>query len=188
MKVLDKDVKMMDSGLSLISSEKDFTTVSNQIMTILGSDGGKVSKTGPSDMVLDYSTPWRNKFISCHLEEDGKDAQGKTRYAASFMEGNASNWLRRLTQLTTLTVVLVITAILSHGFLEVILFILFILTYLFVSVLPSYRSQKRMERTVREVDISRATHEIRTRRPARYECAALPTELKWHFLQEGMQI
>ena len=88
---MDKKVQMMDAGTALFSMDGEFGTALGQLRAEL-KEYGKV--TDEDDwMVLNFSTPWRKRFISCHLEAFG-DAGKPHRYAAVFKEGSRSTVLR----------------------------------------------------------------------------------------------
>ncbi len=81
-----KKVQMMDAGTALFEMEGGFGTALGQIRAEL-KEFGKVSDDG-EDIVLDFSTAWRKRFISCHLESAGENGD-RHKYAAVFKEGSA---------------------------------------------------------------------------------------------------
>lgn len=108
MKKFDTKVQMMDAGMTLFETEENYGNTLCQVKAEL-EVYGKVLRpselseailpdsTGDCDLFLDWSSAWRKRYISCHLENAGEtEKDGKTiyRYAASFKEGNRSTVLR----------------------------------------------------------------------------------------------
>ncbi len=108
MKKFDTKVQMMDAGMTLFETEENYGNTLGQVKAEL-EVYGKVLRpselseailpdsTGDCDLFLDWSSAWRKRYISCHLESAGEtEKYGKTiyRYAASFKEGNRSTILR----------------------------------------------------------------------------------------------
>lgn len=110
---LDKKTQMMDAGTAFFSTKDGFGSVLGQIkaeMEIYGKVW-KASETNIEDLpfstkeydlFLDFSTIWRNRYISCRLEDSGdtgrraKEGEAIRKYAASFKEGNTGTKLRGL--------------------------------------------------------------------------------------------
>ena len=102
--MIDSKVKMMDAGMRLFETEKPYGTVLGGIKTEMAKYG-KVLRTnelegetlpGASvgcDLLLDRSTKYKVKYITCTLEDAGQtgttpDGEPVRRYAASLKEGN----------------------------------------------------------------------------------------------------
>ncbi len=116
MKVYNGKVQMMDAGMIMFESEQNFGNVLGQVkaeMEVYGkvlrpSEIGDVQlpeSTGECDIFLDWSTPWRVRYISCHLENAGeitRDGKALQRYAATFKEGNKSTVFRGCVMLVLL--------------------------------------------------------------------------------------
>lgn len=108
MKVYDKKVQMMDAGMQLFESGQNYGLVLGQVkaeMEVYGPvlkssefEGAEFPEsTGECDLFMDYSTFWRVRYISCHLEGAGTVSEGENpvyRYAATFKEGNRSTLFR----------------------------------------------------------------------------------------------
>lgn len=120
-KKIDKGVLMMDAGTALFESSESFGSTLGQLRAEMSVFGGKtfVEKdfgtmdipSSYGDIFLDYSTPWRTRYISCRLEsveDDGKaPREGDVhRYAATFKEGNKSTGLRGFSYLFCVIMIL----------------------------------------------------------------------------------
>ena len=88
--MIDSNVHMMDAGMRLFCSEKPFGTV-------LGGIKNEMAKLPEAsvgcDLLLDRSTRYKVKYVSCVLEDAGSvgtttDGEEIHRYAASLKEGN----------------------------------------------------------------------------------------------------
>lgn len=55
---------------------------------------GLPPSTAACDLFLDYSTPWRHRYVSCLLEDAGPGEGDVRRYAAVFKQGDRSTPLR----------------------------------------------------------------------------------------------
>ncbi len=92
--MMDDTVPMMDAGMRLFETEKPFGTVLGGIKVEMAKHGKILaSENSGYDLLLDRSTRYKKKFISCQLEDAGvvgKTADGEEihRYAASLKEGN----------------------------------------------------------------------------------------------------
>ena len=108
---LDKKAQMMDAGTAFFKAKDGFGSVLGQIKAEMEVHGKvwKASETNMEDMpfstkeydlFLDFSTIWRNRYISCRLEDAGdtgrltQDGEAIRKYAASFKEGNTGTKLR----------------------------------------------------------------------------------------------
>ena len=112
MRHIDRKAQMMDAGTALFRMEGGFGTALGQVKAEMAEFGQVRSvsdapvdqrharehvcdrdlpaSTAHCDLFLDYSTPWRYRYISCLLEESGESGA----YAATFKEGNRSTPLR----------------------------------------------------------------------------------------------
>lgn len=110
----------MDAGMTLFHSGSEFGDTLGQVaaeMKVYGNvlkpcdmDDAKLPEsTGECDLFLDWSTPWRVRYISCKVENAGND-----RYAATFKEGNRSTVLRGAVMFCLL-VSFAASALLAHG-------------------------------------------------------------------------
>jgi hypothetical protein len=107
----DRKTQMMDAGMAFFESAEGLGSVMGIVKAQLDAYG-KVwqsseidhsllpSCVGDFDLFLDWSTPWRTRYVACAVEEAGdtgrKDDQDRPvhRYAVSFKEGNRSTPLR----------------------------------------------------------------------------------------------
>lgn len=159
----DKKTQMMDAGSVFYKTSEGFGFALGAVKTVLSplgklyevsEDGGKFSQTvkmedlpdsvEAADFFLDLSTPWRNRYISCKVEDAGKDTAGEglERYAVSLREGNSNTPLRR-GLLSCSAAVLFLAAILcGWGFLADLLLICLSLLCLWLLVCPSAIQQK----------------------------------------------
>ena len=102
--MIDSNVHMMDAGMRLFCSEKPFGTVLGGIKNEMAKYG-KVLRSKElegenlpeasvgCDLLLDRSTRYKVKYVSCVLEDAGTmgttaDGEEIHRYAASLKEGN----------------------------------------------------------------------------------------------------
>lgn len=106
MKKFNGKVQMMDAGMTLFGSPEELGTVIGIVKEKLLpygnvfnanelSDVELPGSTGECDLFLDWSTCWRIRYISCHLESAGEsEYEGIHRYAATFREGNRNTTFR----------------------------------------------------------------------------------------------
>ena len=83
-------VQMMDAGMTLFESEQNYGNALGQVkaeLEVYGNvlkpcelaDAALPESTGDCDLFLDWSTFWRVRYISCHLESAGEiQRDGKT--------------------------------------------------------------------------------------------------------------
>ncbi len=99
MKRFDKKTQMMDAGTVIFRCEVGFGSALGKVRGVLAPYGkvyaanqlnpeGLPSSCRGCDFLLDWSTPWRTRYICCKVSASG-DA-----YAAVFKEGNRSGILR----------------------------------------------------------------------------------------------
>lgn len=92
--MMEDKVPMMDAGMRLFETEKPFGTVLGGIKVEMAKYGKILtSENSGYDLLLDRSTEYKKKYISCLLEDAGvvgKTADGEEihRYSASLKEGN----------------------------------------------------------------------------------------------------
>ncbi len=144
----------MDAGTALFSMDGEFGTALGQLRAEL-KEYGKV--TDEDDvMVLDFSTPWRKRFISCRLEAFGGDEKPR-RYAAVFKEGSRSTALRACVHVAAAAAVLlsVIAANLlfpeSAGALRTLAAIAVCLLIIYAWIIPSGKSVKTLRKIIAKV-------------------------------------
>lgn len=105
MKKFDGKVQMLDAGMVLFETKSDFGDTLGQVkaeMEVYGkvlkpadlSEAELPESTGECDLFLDWSSIWRVRYISCHLESADGGESDPHRYAATFKEGNRSTMLR----------------------------------------------------------------------------------------------
>lgn len=107
--IMDKKAQMMDAGTVLLTAGDRQSAL--EAVSAIMQDYGKVtgepsevpSTTGPCDLFLDFSSPWRNRYISCTVE-----GAGNGRFAAVFKQGDTPAPLR--TAVFILAAAAVITA------------------------------------------------------------------------------
>lgn len=107
----DNKAQMMDAGTAFFTSKEGYGSVLGQIkaeMAVFGKvlSGHEIEpaalpySTKECDLFLDFSTIFRNRYISCKLEDGGstgeKTEEGEDirRYAAVLKEGNTGTKLR----------------------------------------------------------------------------------------------
>lgn len=148
----DKKTQMMDAGTVLFRSEGDFGSAIGKVKGTM-QPYGKVwtaseldMETLPSsgrgcDLLLDWSTPWRTRYISCKVSASGDN------WAAVFKEGNRSGILRSITFIA-LIVILLSLAVFGHpGFPGGLVSVVLCLILLYLWLVPSYKAVS----TVREI-------------------------------------
>ena len=90
MKDMNIKVQMMDAGMTLFETKEGFGNTLGQVKAEM-EEYGKVLKanelegvalpesTGDYDLFMNWSTIWRVRYISCHLESAGlEEKDGKT--------------------------------------------------------------------------------------------------------------
>lgn len=155
MKAYNGKVQMMDAGMTLFESEQNFGNVLGQVkaeMEVYGkvlrpSEIGDVQlpeSTGECDLFLDWSTPWRVRYVSCHLENAGEITRdGKTlqRYAATFKEGNKNTVFRGCVMLILL-LGFVSSVFATDGALDTIINVVLAAFVAYLWILPSRKAQR----------------------------------------------
>lgn len=100
--------QMMCCGTARFSRHEAFGPVLGQVKAELSEFGKVISgeeadparipaTTGPCDLFLDASTPWRRRYIAAQVHSAGEEADGEETlhyYAVSLKEGHSSGWLR----------------------------------------------------------------------------------------------
>lgn len=111
MEKFDDKIKMMDAGTALFTGKDGFGSAIGSVraeMEVYGKvlrpadfrEDGLPSSLQGCDLLLDRSTLWRKRHVSCKVEDAGDtglrtpDGETVRRYAAVFMEGNRSTFLR----------------------------------------------------------------------------------------------
>lgn len=153
MKKFDGKVQMLDAGMVLFETKSDFGDTLGQVkaeMEVYGkvlkpadlSEAELPESTGECDLFLDWSTIWRVRYISCHLESADGGESDPHRYAATFKEGNRSTKLRGAV-MAVLLAGFVLDIVFLHGVLNTICAVLLAaLTTAYVWILPSRKAQK----------------------------------------------
>lgn len=106
---IHRNAKMLDAGTAYFVSNKGYGTVLGQVKAEMEEYGRVYKYTEFSaeqlpvsyrgcELILDFSTLWRNRYILCKLEDSGKigdTTDGEIRrYSAVFIEGDSSGILR----------------------------------------------------------------------------------------------
>lgn len=171
MKRMDRKAQMMDAGTALFESKEGFGTSLGQVKAEM-KRFGKVyevstgdeeadkfhdsvispaelpESTDRCDLFLDFSSPWRNRYISCLFEDAGDtgkrtaDGEHIRRYAATFKEGNTSTPLRAGVHIGLIVIiaVLVVSGLVS-GAVSVVAGILLCFLVVYSWLTPSKDSQ-----------------------------------------------
>lgn len=159
---MDKKIQMMDAGTALFTISEDFGTALGMVKTAMGAFGGTVYRaieTGTdgfpegaadADLLLDFSSRWRNRCISCKLEYAGEAEGGKHRYAAVFKQGDSSGRIRDYT-LLTLCVIIVLGMITAPGAIRIIAGILLIILIGYWRISPSKDARIRVEEIIKSL-------------------------------------
>jgi len=143
---LDKKTQMMDAGMILFSNAEPYGTTIGRIKEIMEKYGRVFkaneldysllpSSTGECDLFMNFSTPWRTRYISCKCEVSGD------KYAASFKEGNRSGILRSITFILLAILLLTLGIICHLGIWGVILGIVSAAIALYLWIIPSKKSR-----------------------------------------------
>ena len=148
-------VQMMDAGMTLFETKEGFGNTLGQVKAEM-EEYGKVLKanelegvalpesTGDYDLFMNWSTIWRVRYISCHLESAGlEEKDGKTvyRYAATFKEGNKSTCFRGAVMLMFL-IAFAVETIFVPGLLYTLQGLVFTGLTAYIWMLPSRKAQK----------------------------------------------
>lgn len=159
---MDKKIQMMDAGTALFTINEDFGTALGMVKTAMGAFGGRVYRATDSqtvsfpegaadaDLLLDFSSRWRNRCISCKLEYAGTDVNGKHRYAAVFKQGDSSGRIRNYT-LLTLCVIIVLGMIAAPGTIRIIAGILLVIFIGYWKISPSKDARIRVEEIIKSL-------------------------------------
>ena len=141
----DRKTQMMDAGTVLFRSEGDFGSAIGKVKrtmlpygrvwTSSELDMDALPSSGRGcDLLLDWSTPWRTRYISCKVSSSGEA------WAAVFKEGNRSGILRSVTFIA-LIVILLSLAIFGHaGFFGGLLSVALCLILLYLWLVPSRKA------------------------------------------------
>ena len=145
----------MDAGMTLFKSGENFGNTLGQVkaeMEVYGkvlkpseiADVVLPESTGDCDLFLNWSTFWRIRYISCHLESSGGG------YAATFKEGNRSTTFRGI----VMSVLLILSAavvILVSGTLYTLLGLILAGFTAYLWILPSRKAQKTVARLMQKL-------------------------------------
>lgn len=143
----------MDAGTALFTMDGEFGTALGQVRAELREFGKVEDEDG--EMVLDFSSPWRKRFISCHLEDAG--GESPHRYAAVFKEGNRSTVLRAAVHVALVAVILLrifVTDIFfpeAAGALWTIAGIALCLLIIYEWIIPSRKSVETLRRIEKKI-------------------------------------
>lgn len=129
--MIDKRAQMMDAGMRLFQTEKPFGTVLGGINTEMAKYGKvlRANETDPSqlpdttgdcDLFLDWSSAFKNRYISCKLEDAGMvgtTAEGEPvrRYAVTLKEGNTNKGLNKALAAAAIIIFLALAFIIGKG-------------------------------------------------------------------------
>lgn len=158
MKEFNSKVQMMDAGMTLFESEENFGNTLGQVKAEMETYG-KVLKsseldtaklpvsTGECDLFMDWSSIWRIRYISCHVESAGERIEnGKTiyKYAASFKEGNRSTSLRGIVMMIFM-VIFTIETIFASRIIFTLQGLIFAGLTAYLWILPSRKAQNNVQ-------------------------------------------
>lgn len=152
MKKFDGKVQMLDAGMVLFETKSDFGDTLGQVkaeMEVYGkvlkladlSEAELPESTGECDLFLDWSSIWRVRYISCHLESADGGESDPHRYAATFKEGNRSTMLRGVV-MAVLLAGFVMDIVFVHGVLNTICAVVLAALTAYVWILPSRKAQR----------------------------------------------
>lgn len=165
MKAIDKRTQMMDAGMVLFEDNESFGNAIGRVRVLMERNGKVMGRqdidaetlpesTGEFDLFQDWSSAWRTRYISCHVESAGeKDVNGvKTGiYAASFKEGSRNTRLRGVTMAFILVILL--AAIFAVGnFLVTVLCIALMGVTAYLWIRPSEKSIRNVFRITSELE------------------------------------
>ena len=160
---LDKKAQMMDAGTAFFKTKNGFGSVLGQVKAEMEVYGKvwEASETKMEDMpfstkeydlFLDFSTIWRNRYISCRLEDAGdtgrftQEGEAIRKYAASFKEGNTGTKLRGYVH--ALLIISLFAAAFSFFPLNIVIRLLCLCAALYIGYIwltPSLISQKTVK-------------------------------------------
>ena len=153
---MDKKAQMMDAGTALFSSEEGFGSTLGAVKAAMEAGGGKIYRkmdadasvfpatTGEFDLFLDFSTRWRNRYVSCTLEDAGMTPDGLHRYAAVFKQGDSSSRVRDYTLLTACVAIILVASV-APGVIRIVSGVLLLLLIAYVWISPSEKGQERVK-------------------------------------------
>ena len=162
----DKKTQMMDAGSVFYKTPDGFGYALGAVMSVLtplgklyevSEDGGKFSESvrlgdlpdsiEEADFFLDCSTPWRNRYISCKVEDSPMDpeTEGTHRYAVRLREGNSNTLLRRSLLICSAVILLLVPFLCGWGFIAKMAGLCVSVLFLWLLVCPSESQQKKVE-------------------------------------------
>lgn len=129
---LDRKTIMMDAGTALFTSKGSFGTVLGQARAEMGEYGKVYRKEElppdnlpigiePFDLLLDHSSAWRTRYISCLVEDAGdtdvtsSEGEPIRRYAVSFKQGDRSTPFRNVCHLVAALIPFILSLVFSLG-------------------------------------------------------------------------
>ena len=147
-------LQWMDSGLAVFRLKGGPAAALNHVMTEMGREGGRVTRSDDGTLLLDNSDAWRRRYISAKLEES--DVEGLTEderaYAVQFREANGNTRLRTLA-LTILAIVLLFAAgFLPWRWCRIACAIAVIIACLFLLLSPDDGCRRRNERIIQSLN------------------------------------
>lgn len=164
MQKLNTKLLMMDAGMRLFESNDNFGSTIGQVKAEMEVYGNvlKTSEldnitlpatTGECDLFLNWSSLWRTRYISCHVESAGdfeRDGEAVHRYAASFREGNAST-LFRDTIMFIIIALSISAMIFGHSVFITLAAIAAILATGYFWIMPSSKASRIVEKIMESV-------------------------------------
>jgi len=129
---LDRKTIMMDAGTALFTSKGSFGTVLGQARAEMGEYGKVYRKEElptdnlplgiePFDLLLDHSSAWRTRYISCLVEDagetEGTSPEGEPirKYAVSFKQGDRTTTFRSIWHLVAALIPFILSMFFSLG-------------------------------------------------------------------------
>lgn len=164
MKKFDKRAQMMDAGCALFESKDGMGTALGQVKAEM-KEYGEVSETAEvalenlphstdkADFVLDFSSFWRNRYVSCLVQDAGDtgrrtpDGEPIRLYAAVFKEGNKGTRFRDFLYVVVLLYLFVDLFCFTYQLISILCGTALILLVTFSWICPSRSAQ----RTVKEI-------------------------------------
>ena len=160
----DTRLKWMDSGLALFRVRGGLDEATGRVVSEMERGGGRTSRTagtdsparaGAADILLDYSTPWRRRFIAARIEESGQEGSAlradERVYAVMFKEANGNTRLRTLALIILSIVLLFAAGFLPWRWCRVVCAAAVIIACLLLLSAPDDRCRKRCEQIIRNL-------------------------------------
>lgn len=147
-------VKLMDSGLARFRLKAGPEAALDHVQAALEKEGGRVTRSGRTELILDNSDAWRWRFITAKVEEsDVAGLAGDERaYAVRFKEANSNTRLRTLAMIILTVILLFAAGFLPWRWCRIAGAIAVIIACLLLLFSPDEGCYRRMQRIIKNLN------------------------------------